>query len=190
MTTTGPSSMRRCSADSWATGEDGDGDVLSGSRSERWLTAAVLRGQAEVVLDGTFGEGAGLILLDDVHCEGSETSLLDCPHGIWGRTDCSHSEDVAVRCRSGQETNEVPAIAPATGERRTGATPPLPLRSHTQAPLAPPAGGGCFCLSSNRKLHIFHPQNEKGSKVRVLLGGSPSLQVNGVWKRSLNVPCC
>lgn len=71
-----------------------------------------------MVLDGTFGEGVGLILLDDVHCEGTETSLLDCRHGIWGRTDCSHGEDVAVRCRgrSSQETNEVPAISPATGK--------------------------------------------------------------------------
>uniref|UniRef100_A0A3P8VYE0 Neurotrypsin n=1 Tax=Cynoglossus semilaevis TaxID=244447 RepID=A0A3P8VYE0_CYNSE len=48
---------------------------------------------------GTFGDSVGLILLDDVQCEGSETSLLDCEHGIWGRTDCSHSEDVGVRCR-------------------------------------------------------------------------------------------
>lgn len=76
------------------------------------------RGRAEVVSDGSFGEGVGLILLDDVHCDGSETSVLDCPHGIWGRTDCSHSEDVAVRCRgrsTEQETNEVPVIAPSTG---------------------------------------------------------------------------
>ncbi|XP_037133612.1 neurotrypsin [Syngnathus acus] len=75
------------------------------------------RGHAEVVSGGTFGEGAGLILLDDVHCTGSETSLLDCNHGIWGHTDCAHAEDVGVRCRGKpeDETNDVPVVAPSTG---------------------------------------------------------------------------
>ncbi|CAF88713.1 unnamed protein product, partial [Tetraodon nigroviridis] len=66
--------------------------------------------------------------------------LLDCPHGIWGRTDCSHSEDVAVRCRGpGQDSNQVPAVAPATGERRR---PPghAPGRFCPPADQSPPSG--------------------------------------------------
>uniref|UniRef100_A0A8C3DWQ7 Uncharacterized protein n=1 Tax=Corvus moneduloides TaxID=1196302 RepID=A0A8C3DWQ7_CORMO len=38
------------------------------------------------------------ILLDDVACVGTELSLLDCPHSNWGQHDCSHAEDLGVRC--------------------------------------------------------------------------------------------
>uniref|UniRef100_A0A8C1X746 Neurotrypsin n=1 Tax=Cyprinus carpio TaxID=7962 RepID=A0A8C1X746_CYPCA len=68
------------------------------------------RGGAEVASAGAFGEGAGLILLDDVECEGSESSLLECTHSVWGRHDCAHSEDVGIRCHR-VENNEVP-LAP------------------------------------------------------------------------------
>ncbi|XP_041722692.1 neurotrypsin-like isoform X3 [Coregonus clupeaformis] len=73
------------------------------------------RGRAEVASDGLYGEGTGLILLDEVQCKGSEGTLLACRHAEWGRHDCSHSEDIGVRCERGGETNEVPGLPRITG---------------------------------------------------------------------------
>ena len=44
-----------------------------------------------------FGQGAGPILLDNVHCNGSESSLLDCNH--LNQSNCAHSSDAGVRCQ-------------------------------------------------------------------------------------------
>ncbi|MCI4384391.1 hypothetical protein PGIGA_G00038120 [Pangasianodon gigas] len=72
------------------------------------------RGSAEVAPAGAFGEGTGLILMDDVQCEGTESSLLECKHSVWGRHDCSHSEDVGIRCHRA-ETNDVQLVPETTG---------------------------------------------------------------------------
>ncbi|KAM8924063.1 neurotrypsin-like [Pelodytes ibericus] len=52
-----------------------------------------------------FSPGEGFVYLDDVVCTGFETSLLECAHSSWGQHDCSHSEDVGVKCSN--DSNDV-----------------------------------------------------------------------------------
>ncbi|XP_052277355.1 scavenger receptor cysteine-rich type 1 protein M130-like isoform X2 [Dreissena polymorpha] len=49
---------------------------------------------------GEFEQGTGKIWLDDVHCSGSEVTILHCSHDNWGSHNCDHSEDVGVVCNA------------------------------------------------------------------------------------------
>ena len=46
-----------------------------------------------------FERGTGSILLDDVHCNGTEDDLLKCPNYGFGVHDCGHYEDAGVSCK-------------------------------------------------------------------------------------------
>ncbi len=46
-----------------------------------------------------YGQGIGSIVLDDLACTGTETSLFDCPHSGIGTHNCGHTEDVGVICQ-------------------------------------------------------------------------------------------
>ena len=49
--------------------------------------------------EGYFGEGQGDIYIENVQCNGSESTLEDCPASEVGVHDCTHSEDAGVRCQ-------------------------------------------------------------------------------------------
>ena len=51
------------------------------------------------VRNALYGEWNGLILLDQLLCNGNESSLLNCSAGEQlGSNNCDHSEDAGVRC--------------------------------------------------------------------------------------------
>ncbi|KAL8565021.1 hypothetical protein ACOMHN_003397 [Nucella lapillus] len=58
----------------------------------------------EAVGDAAFGQGSGLIWLDNVDCSGHEGSLALCDHRGWTSHDCSHLEDAGVRCHTRRHT--------------------------------------------------------------------------------------
>ena len=45
-----------------------------------------------------FGEGSGLIWLDNLNCAGSESTPFHCPHNGFGVHNCWHFEDAGVQC--------------------------------------------------------------------------------------------
>ncbi|XP_030009379.1 scavenger receptor cysteine-rich domain-containing group B protein [Sphaeramia orbicularis] len=82
--------------DSWGTVCDDEWDMVDANVVCRQLDCGVA---VALGSSSQFGQGAGLILMDNVDCKGSEGSLSECTSLGWGVHNCYHFEDVGVVCR-------------------------------------------------------------------------------------------
>ena len=82
----------------WGTVCEDDWDIADANVVCRQLG---FTGATDRWISAHFGEGAGQILMDNVHCGPNEQRLQDCPFQGWGSNNCHHSEDASVTCAQG-----------------------------------------------------------------------------------------
>ncbi|XP_066269247.1 deleted in malignant brain tumors 1 protein-like [Branchiostoma lanceolatum] len=83
-------------------------------------------GSATKAPDGAaYGQGTGVIWMDELVCAGSEATIGDCVHQGWGSHNCRHFEDASVVCTPPSQTAPPPQTTP---KPKTTTKPPCKVQ--------------------------------------------------------------
>ena len=97
VTMPGPSMMPTLSVNSW------DSSILVFSHSHIVSTDSSFGfcySGSVAYANARFGQGTGPVVLNNVVCTGTETTLLDCSSdGLFNIGSCSHADDAGVQCQ-------------------------------------------------------------------------------------------
>ena len=110
-------------------------------------------------------------MLDDVECDSSETTLLQCRHVTVH--NCRHSEDAGVICNAEPRLMNINATAIATGNQATSTVTVIIAWELTNDILDKPHFFKVACF--NEKHHITLIENNQTFSAQLELGGIFSL---------------